>query len=331
MSEASRSILITGANGFVGARLCRKFIDEGLRVIAGVRKSADLSRLEGINVVFRYGDVTRPESLPAMVSEVDFIIHNAGVVKARSNRQFFEVNHGGTAALFGAIAEHNPSVKKVIYISSLAAAGRSPNGKPLSENDKPHPLTTYGRSKLAGEQVAVSYKDRFPVVSLRPPGIYGPGDTEIFTFFDAVNKRIKPYIGDTNRKLQLIHVDDLCNGIYLAVTKQTDSGAIFFISENRGYSMKELIGLLEKGCGHKAYPLFVPAPLFKLIAFFSEFSFRLVGATPMLTREKAVELLESWEMNTDRARQVLGFVSQVSFEHGARETFEWYRQHGWLK
>lgn len=331
MSEAVRSILITGANGFVGARLCRKFSGEGFRVIAGVRKTADLSSLKEIKVEYRYGDVTKPETLSEMVSGVDYIIHNAGITKAKSSKQFFEVNHDGTAAMFSAIAEHNRSVKKVIYVSSIAAAGSSENGRPRSESDEPRPLTTYGRSKLAGEQVALSYKDRFPVVSVRPPGIYGPGDREILTFFDTVNKGIKPYIGDTSRKLQLVHVDDLCDGIYLALTKETDSGAIFFICENRAYSMKELIGLLEKGCGRKAFPLVVPAPLFKLIACCSEFSFRLVGATPMLTREKAAELLASWEMNTDRARQVLGFDSKISFERGARETFEWYRKQGWIK
>ena len=95
--------------------------------------------------------------------------------------------------------------------------------------------------------------------------------------------------------------------------------------------MKELVRLLEKGCGRKAFPLYIPAPLFKLIAFFSEFSFRLVGATPMLTLEKAAELLESWEMNFDKAKRELGFISQISFEQGARETFQWYREHGWLK
>ena len=89
MSDSSLSILITGANGFVGARLCRKFIDEGFRVIAGVRKTADLSSLKEINVEYRYGDVTKPETLPEMVSGVDYIIHNAGLTKAKNKQQFF--------------------------------------------------------------------------------------------------------------------------------------------------------------------------------------------------------------------------------------------------
>jgi len=112
MNQSDKSILITGANGFVGARLCRKFIDSGFHVIAGVRKTADLSMLEGLELEYRYGDVTSAESLIDMVKEVDYVIHNAGVVKAKKKQKFYDVNEKGTANLFEAISRYNPNVKK---------------------------------------------------------------------------------------------------------------------------------------------------------------------------------------------------------------------------
>ncbi len=51
----------------------------------------------------------------------------------------------------------------------------------------------------------------------------------------------------------------------------------------------------------------------------------------MLTREKARELLVSWEMSTAKAGRDFGFESQIAFEQGARETYQWYQQEGWLK
>lgn len=331
MPDGKPSVLITGANGFVGSRLCRKFLDEGFHVVAGVRKTADLSLLGELELEYRYGDVTQPETLGEMVTGIDYIIHNAGVVKTKRKETFFTINHQGTKSLLEAIARYNPQVKKVVYISSLAAAGPSVDGRPVTEADEPHPITAYGRSKLAGEGVTLSFSKKFNVLSVRPPGIYGPGEREILSFFRIVNKRIKPYIGSPERRLQLVHVDDLCRAVFLAITTETKSGEAYFVAENRSYSMRELISLLEKGCGKKGFPVRLPSPVFKAISVVSELAFKLVGATPMLTREKANELLVSWEVSTAKAKNDFGFESQIPFEQGARETYQWYKQKGWLK
>lgn len=330
MTTATPSVLITGANGFVGARLCRIFLAENFHVIAGVRKSSDLSNLNEVEVEYRYGDVTDRDSLPQMVQGADYVIHNAGIVKAKKAEQFFEVNEIGTKNLLEALLAHNPDVKKVLYISSQAAAGPSIGNNPVTETDEPSPMTVYGKSKLAGERMVLSYKDKLPVVAVRPPGIYGPGDKEIFSFFQTLHSRVKPYIGDISRKIQLVHVDDLCRGLFLAISKTTETGSVYFIAENRSYSMKELIGLLRMAIGRKAIPVYIPSSLFKLIAWFSETLFKIVGATPMLTVEKSKELLASWELSIDKAKRELGYESEIPFVRGAKETYNWYVKEGWL-
>ncbi len=330
MSESRPSVLITGANGFVGARLCRTFVAAGFDVFAGVRKTADLCALDGLAVTFRHGDIMCLDGLGRVVEEVDYVVHNAGIVKAKSEAAFMAVNVDGVRNVCEAVAAHNLSVKRMVLMSSLAAGGPSVDGRPVREEDTPHPVTTYGRSKLAGEQVAMSFADRLPLVILRPSGVYGPGDREVFSFFESLNRHIRPYIGDSSRKLQLVHVDDLCRAVLAACKRDIPSGRIYHIAEPRAYSLREMISILQKACGRWAVPLHVPSGVFRLIAAISEGVLRLVGATPMLTREKAGELLAEWEVDVTRAEKELGFVAQIPFEQGAAETFAWYRREGWL-
>ncbi len=330
MSDGNVSVLITGANGFVGSRLVRRMLGQGLRVVAGVRKTADCSLLDGLEIEYRYGDVTRPDSLPDMVRGVDYIVHNAGVVKARKRDRYFAVNERGTRNLFEAVAEHNPAVKRIIYISSVAVAGPSEPGCPVRESEPRNPITTYGRSKAAGEKVALSFADRLNVVVVRPPAVYGPGDREMFTVFKTVYRRLKPYVGNRDRRIQFVHVDDLSLGIATALLSEAPSGAVYFIAEKQSYTLDEMIDIMHEATGRRALPLVVPSGLFRCIAAVSEFAFRMVGATPMLTREKTRELDASWEVDVAHARDEIGFESKISFRDGVRQTYDWYLARGWL-
>jgi nucleoside-diphosphate-sugar epimerase len=92
-----------------------------------------------------------------------------------------------------------------------------------------------------------------------------------------------------------------------------------------------MIDILQDASGRWALPLYVPSGIFRVIAAVSEGVFRVVGATPMLTREKAGELLAEWEVDVTRAKQELAFEATIPFAQGAKETFAWYRQEGWLK
>jgi len=330
MGDTKGTVLITGANGFVGSRLVKKFIDEGYHVVAGVRASSDLSLLEGQDVEYRYGDINDPDSLPPMVAGVDFVVHNAGVVKARREETFYRVNEVGTRNLMAAIAEHNEGVRRVVYISSLAGAGPSLDNRPVTESDPPHPLTVYGKSKIAGETAALEFAGRLNVVILRPSGVYGPGDKEIFSFFQAVHRHLRPAIGNQGRKLQIVHVDDLTEAVFRAVVAEVETGSVYFVAESRAYTMRELTGLLVEAIGRWTVPVCLPGWAFRGVAAVSEVLFKLVGATPMLTREKARELLASWEVDVSKARRELGFESRIGFAEGARQTYQWYREQGWL-
>jgi UDP-glucose 4-epimerase len=127
-----------------------------------------------------------------------------------------------------------------------------------------------------------------------------------------------------------VHVDDLCRAVLLAIEGKQERGGVYFIAEKTAYTLRELVEHLVKASGGWAVPLFVPGGLLRIIAAIAQASLKLVGKVPMLTPEKAGELLASWEVSTEKAKRDFGFESEIAFPNGARETFAWYREKEWL-
>ncbi|MCK5127835.1 MAG: NAD(P)-dependent oxidoreductase [candidate division Zixibacteria bacterium] len=326
----AQTVTITGANGFIGSRVCRLLASKGYNIRIICRLSSDLKLLENVPYTKIIADITDPDSLKKAVYGTDYIIHLAGLVKAKKNSDYFAVNQQGTINLLNAIKNHNLKLKKFVLISSLAAFGPS-KGIPRKESDSPNPLTTYGKSKLAGEEALDPYRELIPITVLRPPGVYGPGDTEIFTLFDIVNKGFKPYMAGGNNKVQLIYVDDLAEAIKASMEIPESRNRAYMIAENRSYTTREMLNIIGELLGKKGIGITIPRPLLNLIALFSELFFKLIGHTPHFSREKVRELTDDWEMDVSRVKNELGFEAQVDFRTGARLTIEWYRQKGWLK
>ncbi|WP_437632073.1 NAD-dependent epimerase/dehydratase family protein [Sorangium sp. So ce854] len=327
-------VLVTGASGFLGSHVAEQLVQEGHDVVALVRRSSStkfLSSLRGVELA--YGAIEDAESVRRAVVDagVDAIVHSAGLVKARDEAEFFRVNVGGTRNMLDA-AKAAPSLKRFVFVSSLAAIGPSLDGRPVAPDARPAPVTRYGRSKLEAERLVLAEKDALPVVVLRPPMIYGPRDQESFAFFQSVARRFLPMLGDGRNTLSVIYASDAAAACLRALESDVPSGRAYFIDDGRVYVWRDMLADVEAALGARAFVrVGVPFALMRGAALASEGMSRLTGKPVMLTRDKLNELAAShWVCDAGEARRELGWEPRVSWAEGTRRAVAWYREHGWL-
>jgi len=322
--------LVTGANGFVGSHLVEALIAKGHRVTGLVRRTSDLRWLQGLDVEYVYGDVTDPASLSRAVAGIDDVFHVAGVIAAREKTAYHAVNAEGTRNVLQACVEAKESFRRIVCVTSLAAVGPSPTAVPLREDAKPHPLTSYGKSKYQAEQIAHQYMDRLPITVIRPPPIYGPRDQGVYTFFQWVKRGLIPTFR-RHALISLCYIEDLVQGCIAATTHEKAIGQTYFICDPRIYTWEQVGDAIAAALGQPAVAIRIPAGLAYSVAWGAEITSKWRGRPPLLTREKVRELRQPyWICSPAKAQRELQFVSSVSLEHGINTTAAWYIEQGWL-
>jgi nucleoside-diphosphate-sugar epimerase len=326
-------VLVTGATGFLGSHVAEMLTGAGHTVVALVRKTSNTKFLSELpNVELAVGAVEDRDSVFTAMRGVDAVVHSAGLVKARGEQEFFAINTEGTRNVLDAAAEVAPGIRRFVFVSSLAAIGPSHDGRPVPGDAEPRPVTHYGRSKLAAEQLVVARKDTLPVVVLRPPMIYGPRDNESFAFFQSVSRRFLPYLGDGKNTMSVIYATDAAAACVRAIESEITSGSRYFIDDGEVYVWRDMLGDIERALEAKALiRIGVPFSLLRGVAFASEGIGKLTGKAVMLTRDKVNELTAPhWVCDSTTTRHDLGWEPRVKWPEGTRKAVEWYRANGWL-
>lgn len=326
-------ILLTGASGFLGSHIAEQLDRQGAEVRALVRPTSDTRFLEGLeHVTLRSGAMDDKDSLLAATEGVDGIIHAAGLVKASVPADFYRTNEQGTANLLDAAKRNAPDLKRFVLVSSLAVMGPSEDGRPVSSGASPDPVTHYGRSKLAAEQVARAEVHTLPITILRPPMIYGPRDRELLPFFKSVKLGVLPLTGLPSSRLSAIYAADCAAACIKALAAEVPSGSTYFVEDGGLETLGGLIAHIENALDRRAW-LRIPVPRFLMYgaALGSELYGKITRRAVMLTRDKLNELLAPhWVCDSMEAQAALGWKPRISFGEGARITGAWYRREGWL-
>ena len=323
--------LVTGATGFIGSHLVELLLKKNYAVRVLLRKTSDTIWLKGLPIEYVYGDLFDADALARAVTGVDYVYHSAGVTKAKTQDAYYRGNTEGTKNLLDAVADSNAALKRFVQISSQTAAGPSPDHTPITEEAAPHPITTYGRSKLKAEEACAAYAGKIAITIVRPPAVYGPRDKDVFEFFNTMSKGLQPMVGMKEKFVSLIHVGDLVRGFVMAAESGKAKGETYFISSDRVYGWKEVGEVTRQVLGKKALRIRVPEAGVYTIAAFAELFGRFNKKPVLINFEKARDMVQdNWTCDSGKARRDFGYIQEISLEAGIRNTVEWYRTKGWL-
>jgi nucleoside-diphosphate-sugar epimerase len=295
-----------------------------------VRETSDTSLLERLGAELVVGELEDPASLMRAVPGTDVVLHMGAVTRARDEAGYARANEAGTRAVVDAVMAAEPRPRRLVYMSSLAAAGPSLDGRPVQVGDTPRPLTAYGRSKLAGEVACEAMTRDVELTILRASAVYGPRDRDLFHFFRLAKRGILPIPMGPPRPLQLIHVTDLAEAVVKAATVPEARGTVH-VAERAAYAWEDVARKVAEAVGKRAYAVRIPEGAVRLAAGVSETLSRWAGASSIFNSDKARELLApGWLCETDAARELLGFEAAIPLAEGLRSTARWYSEEGWL-
>ncbi len=326
---SGKSILITGANGFLGAWLAKALVARGDEVRCLVRAGSDASGLAGVAAKIVPGDVTDPTSLGPALEGVHTVFHLAGIRRAATRDDFMRVNGEGTRHVGDAMVAAGS--KRFVVVGSLAATGPSVGGRPRVEEDSFAPQEWYGESKVEAERVAFSYAKKLEVTCCRPARIIGPGDHENLTFFKLVKKGVVLRIGGAERKLSFVDVEDVVDQLLLQADLPQAVGEAFFAASDETESVEELMRIVGHVLGLEPRTVYLPELVLSALGSAADLISNVSGRKLPLNKKLARQLLApGWTCKIDKARRLLGYAPKRTIAQSIKRSAESYLALGWL-
>jgi UDP-glucose 4-epimerase len=304
-------LLVTGANGFVGAALCQALAAQNVPFLPCVRKHAG-SGLPAPDV-FESGDLSGDVDWSPALAGCSVVVHLAARVHmmreqaADPDAVYQAMNVDATMRLAEQAAQHG--VRRFVYVSSVKVNGERTLGRPFRADDVPAPEDPYGRSKLAAEQALRDWSARTGVelVIVRPPLVYGPGVRANFLRLMQLVKSGAPLpLGGIRNRRSMVALGNLVDFLMLCATHPAAAGAVWMVSDNHDMSLPELVTKIAAAMGRR--PRLLPLPPALLAA----------GAAVLGRSAAAGRLLDSLQVDVSPALDRLGWTPPLDVDTGIR-------------
>ena len=251
------------------------------------------------------------------------IVQKAGL----PDSEFWEVHVHAVKRLMESAVKSG--VKRAVHVSTTGVMGDIKN--PPADEDSPCGATDiYQVTKAEGEKTALSYngKEGLEVTVVRPAMVYGPGDMRMLKLFRFIANGSFRMIGDGKTLAHPVYVDDLVEGIILALKSETAPGRIYILGGEKYITLSEWMDTIAKEAGVALNRVAVPHWPVHLAAIVCETVCKPFGVEPPLFRRRVDFFVKNRAFSIKRAKAELGYSPKVGLSEGAKRTLGWYRERG---
>ncbi|MFO7851037.1 MAG: NAD-dependent epimerase/dehydratase family protein [Bacteroidota bacterium] len=324
-------VLVTGANGLLGANIVRQLLKRGIQVRAMVRASAKLLSLKGCEPEYFFGNITSAEDVNLAAADCDYIIHTAAITDPTliSLDNYLEVNVDGTQNVIDASLNNN--IKRLVYISSTNSIGYGTKDNPGTENIpvmEPYTDSFYAVSKHRAEEKVIEAIDKrdLDAVILNPSFMIGPYDSKPSSGKMLLIGYMDKFVFIPGGGRNFVPVEDVATAACNALAKGKTGEKYLLTNSNLSY--KEFYDLVDEVTGFKRTKIILPSWIIKgtgLLGSLATYSGRQV----LLNYNNAKILTVSNFYNADKAIKELDFP-QSDIKIAIKEALKWFRDNNYI-
>lgn len=310
------SVLITGANGFVGSKLRERLESDQVQLSCVFR---NLTPGKDFKKEFSVGNLSAEINWTSTLRDIDQVVHLAARVHVMNDQslnpleEFRRINCDSTANLARQAAA--AGVRRFIFLSSIKVNGEFTElGRPFTPEDRPVPEGPYGTSKYEAERLLlqIASETNMEVVIIRSPLVYGPG---VKANFESMMRLLAldiplPFGSLTDNRRSLVALDNLVDLIVKCLTHPAAVNQIFLVSDGKDLSTVELLKLLGEAMGHPARLFYIPPQLLKIGSV-------MVNKVGVYRR-----LCSSLQIDITKTREMLDWTPPLSLDEGLRRAAE---------
>jgi NAD dependent epimerase/dehydratase len=311
---SGRSVLVTGAGGFIGSNLVDLLVRAGANVRAFVRYNSrnDYGCLEYCepdvidSVDVFTGDLANPEAVTGAVGDREIVLHLGALIPIpysyRHPREYVETNVAGTLNVLEAV--RRSGVRRLVQVSSSEVYGTA-QVAPIPETHPLVPQSPYAATKVAADQLALSFWRSFatPVVIARPFNTFGPRQSArgvIPTIITQALTQDVVELGSTSPTRDFLYVGDNARALALCGLADGIEGETINFGSGREISIGDLADMILERIGRN-----------------TRLSRSVERTRPPLSE------VERLLADTTKARELLGWQPEVALEDGLQRTIDW--------
>jgi dihydroflavonol-4-reductase len=322
-------VLLTGATGFIGGHVCRRLVAAGHHVVALVRDPARAAGLPRVGVEQLEGDLSLFERPDLVLPHCDMVMHLAGVVSARHPGQYDLVNFQAVKSLVRCLARQRWQPRRMLFASSLAAAGPSLAGVRKTEADPCEPIDDYGRAKLAAERFLRDAP--FPTTSFRPPVVFGPKDPATLTFFRMALRGWGFRVAGPAQVFSHVDIDDLVSAVAQMAEDTSTEHRTYFVSSLEDTDSARLWDAFASLLDRRVRVVTVPRAALYGASVASTAVSRVFGLKNQLDRKQYQQLTApAFTCSSEALQKAHAWRPRLNLTESLRKALQGYRADGWI-